>query len=167
MISQQGRVVAISDDEVVVHVGGVSGCPTCDAGNGCGAGIFGRLLRDRKTDIRLENSIGAKPGQLVSIGIPENRFLKLVFSLYVLPLIAGLLGVIAGFVISNQFGFNDWVSDLSGLICGVIAAAILLLRGRRMAREFPGDPGVHLQEAVSDLACAKSRTSAGNLYEKR
>jgi len=148
MISQQGRVVAIDGDDAVVHIGGVSGCPACDAGKGCGAGIFGRLLRDRKVDVRVRNRIRARNGQSVQLGIPENRFLALVFRLYVWPLLAGLLGVVIGFMVSTRSGQAGIVPDLAGLLTGIAAAALALLQSRKKLREFPCVAEVHLLDTA-------------------
>ena len=78
MIAQQGRVVALEGDQAVVGIGGISGCPACDSGKGCGAGIFGKLLRNQEVSIRLPNSVDAHPGESVRLGISEERFLALV-----------------------------------------------------------------------------------------
>lgn len=139
-------MVAIDGNHAVVNIGGVSGCPACDAGKGCGAGIFGRLLRDRKVDVRVPNSIDAITGQSVNLGITERRFLALVFALYVWPLLAGLLGVIAAFVIAARVGLSGMNADLAGLLAGIAAAAWALFRSRRKLREFPYAAEVHLLE---------------------
>lgn len=165
MISQQGRVVAIKGDSVVVNIGGVSGCPACDAGQGCGAGIFGRLLRNRKVDIQVENIIGATGGQSVNIGISEHRFLGLVFSLYVWPLLAGLIGVALGFVAAIQIGLSDFFADMAGLVFGILVAVLALLYSRRRLKEFPYGSEVHLLETdnkAAGVSCALSiKTQTG------
>lgn len=150
MISQQGRVVATIGDDVVVKVGGLSGCPACDAGEGCGAGIFGRLLRNRNVDVTVHNRIGATMGQNVNLGIEENQFLALVFRLYVWPLIAGLAGVAAGFAIAWKVGADGFVPDLAGLIVGLLTAGLALIHSRRKLREFTFASKVHLLQAVSE-----------------
>ena len=42
---------------VQVRVGGQSGCAACDAGKGCGAGLFGKLLRRNPVELELVNEI--------------------------------------------------------------------------------------------------------------
>ncbi|MEJ2385650.1 MAG: hypothetical protein P8Y54_14930 [Xanthomonadales bacterium] len=53
MIEQQGRVTGAAGSQVRVRLGGTSGCTTCDAGRGCGAGVFGRLLQRRPVELEL------------------------------------------------------------------------------------------------------------------
>lgn len=144
MISQQGRVVRVKGNDVVVHIGAVGGCPACDAGKGCGAGIFGRLLRNRTVNIKVENTIGASGGQSVKLGISDQQFLRFVFRLYVWPLLAGLSGVAIGFVMAVQTGQTGLVPDLAGLFFGITCAGFALLLSRRKSREFPYNSEVHL-----------------------
>lgn len=148
MIAQQGRVVAVKGNDVVINIGGVSGCPACDAGKGCGAGIFGRLLRDREVDVQVRNSIQARKGQSVNLGITETRFLRLVFALYVWPLIAGLVGVVIGFMVATRSGQTGFFPDLAGLLAGLAAASMALFQSRRRLREFPRTAEVHLLGTV-------------------
>ena len=96
MIEQQGQVISVSGNLVSVRLGGNSGCVACDAGRGCGAGIFGRLLRRKPAVLDLDNAINARVGQPVVVGLPESVFLRLVFHLYMLPLLAGLAGAVLG-----------------------------------------------------------------------
>lgn len=147
MISQQGRVIAVEGSEVTVEIGGVSGCPACDEGKGCGAGIFGRLLRNRHSTMRLPNSINAVPGQAVELGISEQHYLGLVFRLYAWPLIAGLFGAILGFALASRSGQQGWSLDLWTLLAGVVLAALALWRSRRTLWEFPGKSVVHFLKA--------------------
>lgn len=144
MIAQQGRVVRIEGDDALVRIGGTSGCPACDAGNGCGAGIFGRMLRKRPVTIHTPNVIGAAVGEAVQLGIAERQFLVLVFRLYAMPILAGLLGAAFGFAASLRMGLEGLVSDLLCLLAALIGAGLIVAWNRRGLREFPMDSAVHL-----------------------
>lgn len=161
MISQQGRVVAIVNGEAVVRVGGTSGCAVCDAGRGCGAGIFGRLLRKRSLEVRLPNRIGACRGQAVQLGISEGKYLELVFRLYALPVIAGLLGAALGFAVALRLGLRGGPADLLALVPGVLVGGLALAWGRRRLGEFPLGAAVHLlneAEATGEMECGAPGT---------
>lgn len=148
MIAQQGQVVAITGDHAVVRIGGTSGCAACDAGKGCGAGVFGRLLRNRQVTVEVPNRIGAGVGQAVELGISEQRFLALVLRLYALPLLAGLLGAMAGFEVAIRLGFDGFAADAGTLAAGLLAAGGTLSLSRRSLREFPMRSAVHLLQAA-------------------
>ena len=121
MIEQQGRVVAAVSERAVVRLGGTAGCPACDAGRGCGAGIFGRLLRRRPVDLTFDNHLQACAGQAVVVGLPEAWFLRLVTRFYLLPLLAGLVAAAFGHYLFSMFGAGTAVTDLATLVAAVLA----------------------------------------------
>jgi len=133
MIEQQGRVVRLSGNEAAVQVGPASGCPACAAGNGCGAGIFARLLQQRKPLLlQVQNVVGALPGQTVMLGVPERAFLHLLSRLYLLPLIAGLGGAAAGRLLADMLEITAGMADAASLVGAFISFGVVLflLRGR-------------------------------------
>lgn len=148
MITQQGRVVALEGDEALVQIGGASGCPACDAGKGCGAGVFGRLLSKRPVTIHVPNDVGVDIGQAVQVGIPEERFLALVFRMYAVPLIAGLLGAAVGFAVAVRIGLQGFAADFWALVFALGSAGLALTWSRRRLAEFPLQTAVHLLHAA-------------------
>jgi sigma-E factor negative regulatory protein RseC len=144
MIEQQGRVVATDAGQISVRLGASTGCSACDAGKGCGAGLFGRLLQRKPVTLDFENSIGAEPGQAVVVGLPEALFMALVLRLYAWPLLAGLAGAVMGYLTATGLGADRWVSDLATLFGGLLAAAQVLRWVRKRPVEFSGTAAVHL-----------------------
>lgn len=168
MIAQQGCVIAVEGEDAVVRIGATSGCTACDAGRGCGAGIFGRLLRRRPVSIHVPNAIGARVGQVVQLGIPEERFLALVFRLYAIPLLAGLAGAALGFVVAQRLGSGSLVADLTTLVLAVVSAGLAMNWSRRRLGEFPLAAAVDLLQAAeppmrSDCAAADTGRRSGPL----
>ena len=136
MIEQQARVVAVGPGRATLSLGGSTGCPSCDAGRGCGAGIFGRLAgrKPLDLDLTLYNHLPLEPGRAVRVGIPESVFLRLLGRLYLLPLAAGFAGGILGHVLALWLGWGtagqDGIALLGALIFG--AATLLTSRNRRL-----------------------------------
>jgi sigma-E factor negative regulatory protein RseC len=132
VIEQQGRVDAVEGGMAWVRVGGRSGCEACDAGRGCGAGVFARLLDSREARVRVPNSLHCAPGDPVLLGLPERTFLALVLRLYGLPLAAGLLGGALAFGLAGYLGEISGMA-LDGLVGGAAIAAggLALYRARR------------------------------------
>ena len=153
MIEQQGRVTAVEGDRARVRVGGRSGCAACDAGRGCGAGIFGRLLNRRPAEVRVVNRLGLRPGAPVRIGLSERAFLGLVMRLYGWPLLAGLgSAILAWAAISAPMGSVAWQSDLAVAAAGFLGGALALRVARRsLRRAFTRLSPVMLDAA--DLDC--------------
>ena len=148
MIEQQGQAVSESAGKVRVRLGGQSGCAACDAGRGCGAGVFGRLLRRRAVELDFDNRVGARRGQGVIVGIPEALLLGLEILFYLFPLLAGLAGAGLGHYVGVRLGAGTGGSDLLALLFGAAAGALVLWRHRDRRVEFPRGYAVHLLRVV-------------------
>ena len=157
MIEQQGQAVSRSGNKVTVRLGGKSGCAACDAGRGCGAGVFGKLLRRRAVELEFDNHIGARCGQAVIVGVPEGLFLGLVVQFYLLPLLAGLAGAVIGHYLAGIFGAGAAASDLLALLAGLGGGAAALLRVRRRPTEFPQGFAVHLLRMAEPSALEEEK----------
>lgn len=126
MIEQQGRVLRLDTGRAVITLDTVSGCPACDAGKGCGAGIFGRLIRRKPPTLVVDNPAALAPGQAVIVGIPESLFLNLLAKLYLLPVLAGLAGAAAGHYLAYLVSLQGLAQDLFALLGALIFAAATL-----------------------------------------
>lgn len=152
MIEQQGLVVSVSGEAASVLLGGKSACAACSAGRGCGAGIFGRLLKRKPVVLELQNRSGARVGQSVIVGLSETLFLRLVFSFYLFPLTAGLAGAAIGHYVSVKLQAASAASDVLALLGAVLAGAFALRwnssGNRKSPGEFPRNITVHLLRVV-------------------
>jgi len=143
-------VVWANDTRVGVRLGGTSGCSACDAGKGCGAGVFGRLLQRKPVTLEADNSVNAAIGQAVMVGLPESLFLALVVRLYLLPLLGGLGGALVGHLLAGNAGLSPANTDLAALAGVVVGIGAVLWLNRRRQIEFPRSIAVHL---VRKLEC--------------
>lgn len=148
MIEQQGRVVAVRNGSVDIRLGGTSGCAVCDAGKGCGAGVFGKLLKRKPVTVRIENTVNAKQDQPVMVGIPEALFFRLAARFYLYPLLAGIAGAGVGYHLSGLVNTSSVVSDLITLLAGLLSGAAVLFLFGTGAREFSGPVMVHLLRVI-------------------
>jgi sigma-E factor negative regulatory protein RseC len=148
MIEQQGKVLSVDGDRAQVRLGGTSGCSACEAGKGCGAGVFGRLLHRRPVVLELENRVQAEPEQPVVVGLPESLFLSLLTRLYLLPLLAGLAGAVTAHLAASGFALGDAATDLATLAGALLAAAAVIYRSRQKVGEFPESFIVHILRIV-------------------
>jgi len=148
MIEQQGKVVAVANGRASVRMGGASGCSSCAAGRGCGAGVFGRLLKRKPVTLQFENRINAEQGQPVMVGIPETLFLRMIARHYLYPLLAGIAGAALGYYLSVLGGLGPVGSDMTTLMCGLAGGAAVLLLNRNNSMEFPESFIVHLLRII-------------------
>lgn len=126
MIEQQGRVSGLEAGRASITLESVSGCPACDAGKGCGAGVFGRLVQRKPLTLVLESGAELEPGQAVIVGIPETFFLHLLFKLYLAPVLAGLAGAALGHYLAFLLSLQNFVQDLFALTGALILGAATL-----------------------------------------
>lgn len=134
MIEQNVQVVRCQDERLWVRMGSQSGCTACDDGQGCGAGLFAKLLQRKPLVIELERKgLDAQAGQMVTLAIPENVYLKLVLASYGWPLLAALAGALVGYSIGHWMQLGPVLVDLATLACGFLAGVYLLrvLKGRK------------------------------------
>jgi sigma-E factor negative regulatory protein RseC len=153
MIEQQGEVVAADERRVSVRLGGRSGCSACDAGRGCGAGVFGRLLQRRPVVLSFDNHLRVNRGQAVLVGVPEKLFLALAMRFYLYPLLGGLAGATIGFMVSSSLNMGAGAVDLAAFLTGAAGALGLLAWARRSEREFPQTADVHLLRIIESPSC--------------
>lgn len=127
MIEQNVRVVRCRDDRIWVRMGAQSGCTACDNGQGCGAGLFAKLLRKKPVVIELaRKGLEVEPGQMVTLAFPEQVYLKLVLASYGWPLMAAIGGAFAGNGIGNWLQLGPAAVDAATLGCGLLAVFCLV-----------------------------------------
>jgi sigma-E factor negative regulatory protein RseC len=165
MIEQQGTVVGLDEQTVSVRIGASAGCPTCDAGRGCGAGIFGRLLRRSPVEVEIPNTLGARQGEMVTVGIPEQEFLRLLFQLYFLPLVSGLAGAVVGHYLAGLLGAGETMTDAITFIAGACCGGLALWLTRRSPPELRGRMNLRLVRTVSDLPAGLHCTAGSDRAE--
>lgn len=122
-----------------------AGCSRCDAGNGCGAGVFVRLFTRRRIRLPLPAGCPARPGEPVRVGMPAALLNRIALRLYALPLAAFVLGAVAGHGLAPAAGgaaFTDAAALVAGLVTGGATLAWQSVRTRRM----PLDPEVTVSE---------------------
>lgn len=136
--------MAVGEHTATVRLGGNSGCSTCDAGRGCGAGIFGRMLKKRPVDVELEKSMDAREGDAVIVGLPESLFLRLSLLMYLFPLVCLLAGAAVGHGLAVATKASAPWADLVVLIFGVIAAMTAFRAVGKLRFELSWTDDVHI-----------------------
>lgn len=99
MLTQTGLITALppvdtnARAQAVVSVLPASACERCALGQGCGAGLFSRLLRIKATELRLTlpHDATARVGQRVWLGLDEQQLARQAWFWYGLPVIGFVL----------------------------------------------------------------------------
>jgi len=127
MIEQNVQVVRCEDERIWLRLGSQTGCTACDNGNGCGAGVFAKLLQRKPVVIELaQNGIEVEQGQMVTLAFPEHIYIKLVIASYGWPLLAALAGAYAGYGLGAWLQFGPGLVDVTTLCIGLLAGGFVL-----------------------------------------
>lgn len=103
-------------------------CGGCHGGHG--GGCRG-CLTSAKFESRVTNPVGAKAGDIVRIALCSEALLKGVAIIYLLPVLALLIGAFAGTWIAGHMGWPASAGGVFGAFAGISAAAFLLIRVNR------------------------------------
>ncbi len=121
-------VVAVSGTEAEVEVPERGhACGSCKSADGCQTGLLGLTAGPRR--YRVENLIGARPGDRVALDVADGNLLRASLVSYLWPALLAIGGAVIG-----QMRGGDGAAlagMLIGLICGVILLRWSELRTRR------------------------------------
>jgi positive regulator of sigma E activity len=127
MIEQNVQVVRCQEKRLWVRLGSQTGCTACDNGNGCGAGIFAKLLQRKPVILELaRNDMSVEPGQMVTLAFSEQVYLKLVLASYGWPLLAALAGAFAGHGLATWLAVGPALIDVAALSGGLLAGGFVM-----------------------------------------
>ncbi len=151
MIEQQGRVVEVLPAQARIEVGPAEGCSRCASGKGCGAGLFVRLINRKPTRLLLDTCEPVVSGQLVTVAIPENLFLRWVMFLYGLPLLAAFMIAIPAQFLANQIALSAGLTDLLVLAASISGFALMLVFLKRRVSAGVSAKNLHILSKQSQL----------------
>ena len=132
MIEQEAVVVDCRGDLAEIEALRRSGCTACGAKSACGTSMLDRVLGRRPIRMLLDNRIGARPGDRVVVGVPEDALLRAAVQAYIAPL-AGLIGgAIAGQELATTL-FPELITGF-GVLGATAGFAVALHWLRRASR---------------------------------
>ncbi len=94
MIEQKVKVVKLFSDMAICESLSRTGCAKCEAGEGCGGGVFSKLFGSKTYQIEVLNKLQLQPGEKVTIGISESAITFGSLLLYFVPLLGLILGAL-------------------------------------------------------------------------
>jgi sigma-E factor negative regulatory protein RseC len=148
MMEQRARVVGTEGGFALVEAAPAGGCASCGMQGGCGVSKLGKLLPQRTRVLRVPNQLGARPGDDVTLGVPDDALLATAAAAY-LPPLAGLVG---GATLAAALATSDLWPMLgagAGLLLGL--AASRLLSQRWQARHAPRMVSRHAATAAAPV----------------
>jgi sigma-E factor negative regulatory protein RseC len=128
VIKEEGVVESISQRKAVVRIQTGGRCQSCGSREACG------VSGGRAMQIDLDNELGARVGDRVEVSLPTRSLMKLAFLLYLLPVLALILGAYLGKWMGNEIFHIE--SDIVSIISGGAAMALVFLGLRRVDRRL-------------------------------
>ena len=96
MITERGRVIAVTGQQAWVQTIRESACQSCSARAACGQRVLARTSSGRANQVLVMNTLGAAVGDEVTVAIGESALLRASFLVYGLPLVFMVAGAILG-----------------------------------------------------------------------
>ncbi|MFP4474443.1 MAG: SoxR reducing system RseC family protein [Desulfatibacillaceae bacterium] len=129
MACEDGIVESLNGNMALVKTRRSEACDHCSAKEGCHTMGGGKEM-----EIEVENTLDARPGDLVCVSVLDSSFLYASFLVYMVP----ILGLIAGAVIGENHGAalgmsNNAASAILGLVGLAVTFALVRLVANRLA----------------------------------
>lgn len=121
-MTDNGLVIATRKNIAEVEVNCFDGCHDCTARSLC----IGN--KQNKGRLSVQNPLDAMPGDMVKIQIPEDRYSQALTILFGGLLLALLLGMGGGYLMSLLFTFPSSLASFIGLAAGLIFGGLVLSR---------------------------------------
>jgi sigma-E factor negative regulatory protein RseC len=121
MIEEEAQVVAVNDSFAWVETERKSTCDSCAVNKGCGSATLSKVLGQRRSRLKVINSLYAQVGDAVVIGIHDNALVQGSFAVYAVPLLFMMLAALLGDMLSQQLMFE---AELLVVIFAIIGLAL-------------------------------------------
>jgi sigma-E factor negative regulatory protein RseC len=134
LIKEQGIIQEIKRHKAIVRIQQTSACAHCQSRASCD-------VSKRDMLIEVSNDLLAKEGDWVEISVPEGTVLKLSLFIYIMPIMALLLGAFLGAAVAPLLQLNSTVTSILGGGCCLGIAYFVLRKLNKKAesskRYFP------------------------------
>jgi sigma-E factor negative regulatory protein RseC len=142
MIEETARVIAIDENgQLLLEAQTTTACSACEAKQGCGTSVLSKWVGRKFTRFQVPNTVGARVGDEVVVGLAEEAMLKGSVLVYLLPLLAMIgFALLAEGLISAEAGSRDLivlVAAIAGFALTLAIARRLLASGSNRRRLTP------------------------------
>jgi len=125
MIEEQAQVVDISGDLLVLQAQTKSSCGSCAAKKGCGTSVLSKVVGRKFTRFQAENSVEAKVGDTVIVGISEQALLRGSLMMYIIPIMGMLVfALVSDHLLDLPVKNRDLLIAAAG-IAGLVSGSLL------------------------------------------
>lgn len=155
MIEETGRVVALAEDFAWVETERKTTCGSCSANKGCGTAVLANAMGRRRTQVKVLNSLSARVGDEVVIGLEEHALVQGSLAVYAVPVIFLLGFALLGELIGARLDMTT--TEMLNIVFGLGGLTLGFVWVRGYAARISKDPRyqpVILRPAASRLICS-------------
>ena len=132
MVEEKGVVVSLNGQMANVAPLTQTGCQSCSSSGACGTSLLSPLFAKKKRMLAAENTINAKPGDQVVIGLNRTALVLASLMVYLLPLIMLVTGAITGTALAQASGLED--AEVVSIFTGLGAASLTFVIVSRLVK---------------------------------
>ena len=141
MIEETTRVIAIENNQLLLEAETRAACNACAAKQGCGTSVLSKWIGRKFTRFQVPNTVNARVGDQVVVGLAEEAMLKGSVFVYLLPLLA-MIGsaLLADGLISTDAASRDLlvvVSAVAGFVVMLFISRWFLSTSTNRSRLTP------------------------------
>ncbi len=111
MIKELGIVIQQNNETIWVETAIKSTCKSCAAKSNCGTSSIAEAFAGKSVINEVANTLDAKLGDEVEIGIPEESLIQGAFWIYLMPIFVALL-----FCLTTQYWLPRFIEVNEGLV---------------------------------------------------
>ena len=118
MLREEGVVEELMQQKARIRIKRSSACASCDSRGRC------HSLNEREATVEIHNRLHAKAGDRVEISMPTQSLLKLSLLVYILPIVALILGAYLG---QNWAQSHQMPPTIPSIVAGGAALGLTFL----------------------------------------
>ena len=127
MIEEHARVIAVQNGQLLLEAQTKASCSACAVKQGCGTSVISKWVGRKFTRFQAPNTVNARVGDEVVVGLAEDAMLKGSVLVYLLPLLA----MIGFALLADSLIAADTASrELMVLIAAVAGFSLMLVISR-------------------------------------
>lgn len=127
MIEEHARVIAVQNGQLLLEAQTKASCSACAVKQGCGTSVISKWVGRKFTRFQAPNTVNARVGDEVVVGLAEEAMLKGSVLVYLLPLLA----MIGFALLADSLIAADTASrELMVLIAAVAGFSLMLVISR-------------------------------------
>lgn len=129
MIEETAVVIAIEGDQALLQTQRRSACQSCSVKQGCGTSVLAKVVGARSSQISVDNSLQAKVGDEVLLGIQENALVRGSLLVYALPLLMMLVFALLGEGLGQWLGWQHELLIIVFALLGLLGSGWVIRYG--------------------------------------